>query len=81
MNIKTRQVYGLAAVLATTAAILQITAGEWFRAGTGVVLAAAMVLAAMGFPERSETNKRLYYALLTVLIVLLSVQIITRLRA
>lgn len=79
MKINTRQAYGLAAVLAIIAAILQITSGEWFRAGTGVVLAATMVLAAMGFPERSATNKRLYYGLLIVLIALLSFQIVTRL--
>jgi len=79
MKINTHQAYGLAAVLAIVAAILQLTAREWFRAGTGVVLAVTMVLAATGFPERSATNKRLYYALLIVLIALLSFQIVTRL--
>jgi hypothetical protein len=80
MKINTRQAYGLAAVLAIIAAILQLTTREWFRAGTGVVLALTMVLAATGFPERSETNKRVYYVVLGFLIVLLSIQIITRLR-
>jgi hypothetical protein len=78
-KLTTHQVYGIAAVLATVAAILQLLDRDWFRGAVGVVLAATMTLAATGFPERSPTNKRLYYGLLGVLIVLLSAQIIARL--
>jgi hypothetical protein len=73
------QAYGIAAVLATVAAILQLVDRDWFRGAVGLVLAATMTLASMGFPERSATNKRLYYGLLGGLIVLLSIQIIGRL--
>jgi hypothetical protein len=73
------QAYGIAAVLATVAAVLQLLDRDWFRGAVGLVLAATMTLAATGFPERSAVNKRLYYGLLGVLIVVLSIQIINRL--
>ncbi len=79
MKITTHQAYGLAAVLAIVAAILQLTNREWFRAATGVVVATMLVLAATGFPERSPTNKRIYYGVLGIAIVLLSIQIIASL--
>jgi hypothetical protein len=73
------QAYGIAAVLATVAAILQLADRDWFNGGIGIVLAVTMAVAATGFPERSLANKRLYYGLLGVLIVLLSIQIVVRL--
>jgi len=76
MKITTHQAYGLAAVLAVVASILQLTAREWFRGVTGLIMATMLVLAATGFPEKSESNKRIYYGVLGIAIVLLSIQII-----
>ena len=53
MTINKHQLYGLAAVLAAVAAILQLMEREWFRGATSAILAAAMALAATGFPEKS----------------------------
>ena len=76
MKITTHQAYGLAAVLAIVASILQLTARQWFRGATGFVVATMLVLAATGFPEKSESNKRIYHGVLGIVIVLLSIQII-----
>lgn len=78
-KLTTHQVYGIAAVLAAVATILQLLDRDWFHGAIGVVLVVTMTLAAMGFPERSPLNKRLYNGLLGVVIVLLSIQIIVRL--
>jgi hypothetical protein len=75
-KLTSRQAYGLAAVLATIAAVLQLADRDWFRGAVGLVLAVTMTAAATGFPERSATNRLLYYGLLGVLIVLLSIQLV-----
>jgi len=80
MTINKSQLYGLAAVLAAVAAVLQLLDRDWFRAASGAALALAMVLAATGFPEKSVANKRIYYAILGVVIVSMSVRIFARLR-
>jgi hypothetical protein len=78
-KLTTHQAYGIAAVLATVAAILQLADRDWFDGAVGLVLASTMTLAATGFPERSGVNKRLYYGVLGVLIVLLSIKILVHL--
>ena len=80
MKATPRQLYGVAAVLAIVSAILQLTAREWFRGATGVLIAATLTLAATGFPERSPTNRRLYFVLLGAIIIMLIVQIYVGLR-
>jgi hypothetical protein len=72
---KTRRLYALAAVLAAVAASLQLAERDWFRAVTGFMFAGIMTLAATGYPERSETNRRVYFGLLGIVIVLLIIQI------
>jgi hypothetical protein len=76
---KTRRLYALAAVLAAGAASLQLAERDWFRAVTGFTIAATMVLAATGYPERSEANRRVYFGLLGIVVVMLIVQISRRL--
>jgi len=78
-KVTTHQVYGIAAVLAAVATILQLLDRDWVDAAIGVVLVAYMTLAATGFPERSPLNKRLFNGLLGVVIVVLIIQIIVRL--
>ena len=78
MRSNPRQLYWIAAALAALSAILQLTAREWFRGVTGIVIAFAMSLAALGFPERSETNRRLYFALLGLMSAMLIAQIYMR---
>lgn len=75
---KEHRLYALAAVLAAIAAVLQLLERDWFRAATGLALAATMGVAATGFPERSPANKRLYYVLLGIVSVLLIIQISQR---
>lgn len=79
MKVGPRQLYGVAAGLAIVSAILQLTAREWFRGATGVIIAVTLVLAATGFPERSVANRRVYFALLGVIMALLIIQIYSRL--
>ena len=78
-KLTTHQAYGIAAVLAAAATVLQLLDRDWADAAIGLVLVAYMTLAATGFPERSPLNKRLYNGLLGVVIVLLAIQIIRRL--
>lgn len=80
MTINRNQLYGIAAVLAAVAAILQLIEREWFRGATSAILAAAMALAATGFPEKSVANRRIYYAMLGAVIVAMSIRIFSRLR-
>ncbi len=68
MAMNKNQLYYVAAVLAGIAAILQFIDGDWFRGGTAAALAGAMVLAATGFPEKSPTNRRIYFVILAVVI-------------
>lgn len=68
MAMQKNQLYYVAAVLAGLAAILQFIDGKWFRGGTSAALAGAMVLAATGFPEKSPTHRRIYFAVLVVVI-------------
>lgn len=68
MAMNRNQLYYVAAVLAAAAAILAFVDGDWFRGGTSAALAGAMVLAATGFPEKSATNRRIYFLILAVVI-------------
>lgn len=79
-KLSAHQAYGIAAVLATVAAVLQLLDRDWFHGAIGLFLAGVMTLAATGFPERSATNKRVYNVLIGVVIVILIIQIIVRLR-
>lgn len=78
MTINARRMYAVAAVLAAVAAVLQIIDRDWFRVAISGVLAAAMALAASGFPEKSAANMRIYYAMLGVVAVMLGVRIFLR---
>lgn len=80
MTANKHQLYAVAAVLAAIAAILQLLEREWFRGATGAFLAATLALAATGFPEKSVANRRIYYGMLGVVIVVMSVRILARLR-
>lgn len=80
MTINKHQLYGVAAVLAAIAAILQLIEREWFRGATSAILAGAMALAATGFPEKSVANRRIYYAMLGAVIVVMGVRIFSGLR-
>ncbi len=74
-KLTTHQAYGLAAILAGIASVLQLLDRDWFQGTTGLVLTAMLTLAAVGFPERSALNKRIYYMLLGVVIVLLVIRL------
>ena len=79
MTVNKNQLYAVAAVLVAVATILQLIDRDWFRAASGAFLAATMALAAMGFPEKSVANKRIYYGMLGVVIVVMSIRIISSL--
>jgi len=72
------QLYYVAAVLAGIAAILQFIDRDWFRGATAAALAGAMILAATGFPEKSATNRRIYFVILAVVIGSMLIRIFTR---
>lgn len=78
MTTNSRRLYGLAATLAAIGAILQFIDGDWFRGATSALLSVAMALAATGFPEKSTTNMRIYYAFLAVAIAGLALRLFTR---
>lgn len=80
MTINKNQLYAVAGVLAAVSAILQFLERDWFRGATGAFLAATMALAATGFPEKSVANRRIYYGMLGVVIVVMSVRILARFR-
>jgi hypothetical protein len=74
------QLYYVAAVLAGLAAILQFIDRDWFRGATAAALAGAMVLAATGFPEKSATNRRIYFVILAVVIGAMFIRLFARYR-
>jgi hypothetical protein len=71
--------YALAAVLAGIASVLQLIERDWFRGITGLLITATMAVAATGFPDRSAGNRRIYFVMLGVVVVLLIIQIARRL--
>jgi hypothetical protein len=78
MAMNKNQIYYVAAVLAALASILAFIDGDWFRGGTSAALAGAMVLAATGFPEKSATNRRIYFLILAVVIGTMFIRLFAR---
>ena len=80
MAMNRNQLYYVAAVLAAIAAVLQFIDGDWVRGATAAALAGAMVLAGTGFPEKSATNRRIYFLILAVVIGTMFIRVFTRYR-